>query len=331
MAGAELSFPPFRSRPPWLGRDLQTLRNFLLRSRVPLDDYPTERLEFPMEDGSGDVLLGALHGGGLDRPLVVLIHGLGGSEDSSYMRASTRHFLGLGYPVLRLNLRGAGPSRGHCRFRYHAGRSEDLRHVVERMDERLAGRGLFLVGYSLGANLLLKYLGEAGPRAAVLGAASISAPIDLAGARRGLMRPRNVLYHRYLLACLKAETARLPLDPPTPRELATIRTIYAFDERILAPRVGFAGADDYYRRAMALPFLPEIAVPTLVIQSRDDPWIPFAPYAAFGWAAQPHLLPLFPRRGGHVGFHGRGGTVPWHDRCIALFLERCAAGRGQST
>src|SRR5262249_38668917 len=160
MAGAELSFPRFRSRLPWLGRDLQTLRNFLLRSRAPLDDHPAEPLEFPMEDGSGDVLLGALHrgapNGGTGRPLVVLIHGLGGSEDSSYMRTSAQHFLGLGYPVLRLNLRGAGPSRGRCRFRYHAGRSEDLRHVVERMDERLAAHGMFLVGYSLGGNLLLK-------------------------------------------------------------------------------------------------------------------------------------------------------------------------------
>jgi predicted alpha/beta-fold hydrolase len=326
MAGSELSFPAFRSRPPWLGRDLQTMRNFLLRSPASLDDYPFERLDFPMEDGSGDILLAALHRGGAEaRPLVVLIHGLGGSEESSYVRASARHFLGLGYSVLRLNLRGAGPSRGHCRFRYHAGRSEDLRHVLGRMDGRLAAHGLFLVGFSLGGNLLLKYLGEAGRRAMVLGAASISAPIDLSGARRGLMRPRNALYHRYMLNCLRTETSSLPLDAEEKRELAAVRTIYEYDDRILAPRIGFAGADDYYRRAMALSFLPEIAVPTLVVQARDDPWIPFAPYRDFAWTAHPRLLPLFTRHGGHAGFHGLGSPVAWHDRCMALFFERCAA------
>ncbi|MEA2779168.1 MAG: uncharacterized protein QOK29_712 [Rhodospirillaceae bacterium] len=326
MVGTALTFPTFRSRAPWWGRDLQTVRNYIRRTHTPLNGYPGERLEFPMADGSGDVLLGMLHrpAEADPRPLVTLIHGLAGNEDSAYLRASARYFLELGYPVLRLNLRGAGPSSGRCRFRYHAGRSEDLRNVLGRMDGRLAAHGLLLVGYSMGGNLLLKYLGEAGRRAMVLGAVSISAPIDLSAARFGIMRPRNSFYHRYLLACLKEQVASRALDERERRELASIKTVYEFDDRILAPRVGFAGADDYYRRAMALPFLPEIAVPTLVIQAKDDPWIPFGTYRDFAWSATPRLLPLFARRGGHVGFHGRGSGVPWHDRCMALFFERCA-------
>jgi uncharacterized protein len=327
VAGAGLTFPPFRSRAPWWGPDLQTVRNSILPHGAELGDVASERLKFPMADGSGDTLLGMLHTPEAEgaRALVVLLHGLTGSEDSAYVRASARHFLDLGYPVLRLNLRGAGPSQGHCRFRYHAGRSDDLRHVLGRMDGRLAGRGLLLVGYSLGGNLLLKYLGEAGRRAMVLGAVSISAPIDLDSARRAIMRPRNFLYHRYLLSRLKEETRSLPLDAAGQRELAAVRTIYEFDDRILAPRIGFAGADDYYRRAMALPYLADIAVPTLIIQAENDPWIPFSAYRGFAWPSNPRLVPLFARGGGHVGFHGRGTMIAWHDRCMAQFFERCRA------
>ena len=327
MAGAGLTFPPFRSRAPWWGRDLQTLRNSILPHGAELGDVASERLEFPMADGSGDTLLGMRHTPKAEgaRALVVLLHGLTGSEDSAYVRASARHFLDLGYSVLRLNLRGAGPSQGHCRFRYHAGRSDDLRQVLGRMDGRLAGRGLLLVGYSLGGNLLLKYLGEAGRRAMVLGAVSISAPIDLDAARRAIMRPRNFLYHRYLLSRLKDETRSLPLDAAGQRELAAVRTLYEFDDRILAPRIGFAGAEDYYRRAMALPYLADIAVPTLIIQAENDPWIPFPAYRDFAWRSNPRLVPLFARGGGHVGFHGRGTMIAWYDRCMAQFFERCRA------
>jgi len=324
MAGAELSFPPFRSRPPWWGRDLQTLRNHLLGRQASLADFSEERLSFPMQDG--DTLLGTLHRGTSDegRPLVIILHGLTGSQDSSYVRTSARHLLEQGYPVLRLNLRGAGPSQGLCRSRYHAGRSEDLRQLLGRLDGRLAARGILVVGYSLGGNLLLKYLGEAGRRAILRGAVSISAPIDLEAARRCLMRGRNRFYHRHLVAGLKRETADMPLDPDQRRLLDDVDTILEFDDRILAPMMGFAGAQDYYRRSMALPFIPEIHVPTLVIQARNDPWIPFRSYSAVDWSANRRLLPLFPRGGGHVGFHGLGTARPWHDRCMSLFFERCA-------
>jgi predicted alpha/beta-fold hydrolase len=323
-----LTFPPFHRRAPWWGRDLQTLRNSIIAGQGRrLAEFPGERLEFPLSDGSGDVLLGTLHiqKAGADRPLVVLIHGLTGSEDSVYVRVSAQALLTLGYPVLRLNLRGAGPSQGHCQHRYHAGRSEDLRQVLGLMDGRLAVRGLLLVGYSLGGNLMLKFLGEAGGRAMVLGAVSISAPIDLDRARRAIMRPRNVFYQRYLLTRLKEETRSLPLTVAEESELARVKTLYEFDDRILAPRVGFAGAEDYYRRSMALPFLGDIAVPTLIVQAEDDPWIPFATYRDYAWSANPRLLPLFAHGGGHVGFHGRGSNIPWQDRCMAEFFDRCRA------
>jgi predicted alpha/beta-fold hydrolase len=328
--GVNGAYPRFLARPPWWGRDLQTLRNHLRRPVISLDTYPAERLEFPMSDGSDDVLIATLNRpsrpvrNDIPRPLAMLIHGLTGCEDSTYMRASARHLLDCGHAVLRLNLRGAGPSRERCHFQYHAGRTEDLRAVIGRMDGRLAANGIVIIGYSLGANMLLKYLGEQGRRAPILGAVSVSAPIDLKATQLCFMQRRNRRYHDHILARMKAGISSASLEHA---DLDAIPNVYEFDDRLVAPRNGFAGADDYYARCSARNFLTEIRVPTLVIHARNDPWIPADPYLAFDWSSNPRLTPLLPRSGGHVGFHGLGSRVPWHDRCIGMFVERIVAAR----
>lgn len=325
-------FPRFLERPPWWGGDLQTLRNHLCRPSPSLERYAAERVEFSMRDGSGDVLVGTLNRPAEDvarRPLVILIHGLTGCEDSRYMLTSARYLLDRGHPVLRLNLRGAGSSRPHCRLQYHAGRSEDLRDVLGHLDGRLAAGGIVVVGYSLGGNLLLKYLGEQGRRAPLLGAVSISAPIDLKAAQQRFMARRNRRYHDHILARMK-EGIAAPVSALNDEELkglAGIASVYEFDDRLVAPRNGFAGADDYYARCSALAFLTEVRVPTLLICARNDPWIPDQAYRDFDWSSNARLVPLLPRGGGHVGFHGIGSRVPWHDRCIARFIEQVAGTR----
>jgi predicted alpha/beta-fold hydrolase len=327
---AAAGFPRFRARPPWWGGDLQTLRNYFRPAPVDLSGFQEERLEFPMNDGSGDTLLATLNrpaaapADGARRPLAMLIHGLTGDEDSSYMLATAGHLLHLGHPVMRLNLRGAGPSRPRCRFQYHAGRSEDLRRVLMQLDGRLASQGILLVAYSLGANMLLKYLGEQGRRAPVLGAVSVSAPIDLKATQVRFMQRRNRAYHDFILGRMKAEIAA-PNSTITPEQRAgldVISTVYDFDDRLVAPVNEFSGADDYYARCSAQGFMKEIKVPTLVIHAHNDPWILPGAYLSFDWKANPKLTPLLPRGGGHVGFHGLGSRVPWHDRCIADFLRR---------
>jgi predicted alpha/beta-fold hydrolase len=326
------TYPRFLARPPWWGGDLQTIRNYLRKPAIALDPYPAERLEFPMQDGSDDVLVATLNRPPTTedpRPLVVLIHGLTGCETSTYMQASARHLLERGHPVLRLNLRGTGPSRPRCRLQYHAGRTEDLRAVVGSMDGRLAAKGIVIVGFSLGANMLLKYLGEQGRRAPLIGAASVSAPIDLKATQLRLMQRRNRRYHDHLLARMKMEIAAPDsvLSDLERAALATISSVYEFDDRIVAPRNDFANADDYYARCSAKNFLAEIRVPTLLIHALNDPWIPPHAYLAFDWNSNPRLTALLPRGGGHVGFHGFGSAVPWHDRCIARFIDRLTAGR----
>jgi predicted alpha/beta-fold hydrolase len=317
------AFPPFRPRPPWLGPDLQTVRNYLRRPAVDLVDFPYKRLELPMRDGSGDRLVGDLNRPTAEssKPLVVLIHGLTGCSTGTYMLVTARHLLGLGYLVLRLNLRGAGPGRGLSRQQYHAGRSEDLRDALAALPAALTARGVFAVGYSLGANMLLKYMGEQGTDGPMRAAVAISAPIDLAAASRRIRAPRNRVYHDWLLRRMQEEA--LAGEGFSPAERATVRdvrSVLEFDERIVAPRNGFAGADDYYARCSALRFLPAIAAPTLVIHALDDPWIPGATYQAFDWGSNSNLVPLLPPQGGHVGFHGVGSRLPWHDRCLALFF-----------
>jgi predicted alpha/beta-fold hydrolase len=198
-------FPPFRPRPPWLGPDLQTVRNYLRRPVSDLSAFAAERLDFPMADG--DRLLGELNvpDDPQTKPLIVLVHGLTGCATGTYMLVSARHLLGQGYPVLRLNLRGAGPTRALCRGQYHAGRTEDFRAVLAALPEALTARGIVAVGYSLGANMLLKYLGEQGAHGPVRAAAAISAPIDLAAASRCIRRPRNRLYHGWLVRRMQEE------------------------------------------------------------------------------------------------------------------------------
>jgi predicted alpha/beta-fold hydrolase len=316
-------FPRFWPKPPWFGGDLQTLRNALGKERPGLTPWPGTSLHFPTADGSGDVLQGVLHRPDYsrERPLVILLHGLTGCIDSIYMLRTTETLLRRGWPVLRLNLRGAGASRSLCRRDYHAGASGDLRAVLRQMDGGLAAHGLVLVGFSLGGNIALKYLAEEGGRAPVLGAATVSAPIDLKAAQLRLMARRNRGYHDYLLA--RAKTCFLL----SRAERAAIGTIYDFDELVTAPRNGFAGADDYYRGASAAPLLNEIRVRTLLISASNDPWIPSAAYRAIDPRANRRMTVLLPRGGGHVGFHGIGHPGTWHDRCIGLFLEGIAARR----
>jgi uncharacterized protein len=317
----------FRERAPWVGGDLQSLRNFVRRPAIDLGSYASERIVLPLDDRSGDRTSAMLHrprkGTAGRRPMAVLIHGLTGCEDSIYMRASAAHLLRAGFPVMRLNLRGAGPTRPHCGLHYHAGRSEDLRMMLAALPRPLTEAGVVAVGFSLGGNLLLKYLGEAGSRATILAAATVSAPLDLAATSRRISMPRNAVYQWYFVRECQREILA-PASEVTPEERRAAldaRSIWQFDERFTAPRNGFEGASDYYRRNSSRLFLDDIAVPTLAIHALDDPIVPAEPYRDYDWRRNRRLMPVLQPRGGHVGFHDRrGGT--WHDRAIQAFFER---------
>ncbi len=311
---------PFRPRFPWLTGDLQTLRNNLVGG-APTPP-PGLRLSLPLRDGTPDALTGVLHKPALDthKPLVILIHGLTGDEDSANIVTSAAWHLSRGYPVLRLNLRGAGPSLAQSEKRYHAGASADVRAALASLPADLAGNGLLVAGTSLGGNVVLKLLAEGCD--GVIAAAAISAPIDLAASQLRIMAPRNAVYHRHLLTAMKADAARSSGEHGAlyKANAARIHSIYDFDDLVVAPAHGFAGAGDYYRRCSSAPLLDRITIPTLVIHAGDDPWIPAAVYRSRAWSDRGPAL-VMPAGGGHVGFHGADHPVPWHNHVIANFFE----------
>lgn len=263
----------------------------------------------------------------------MLVHGLSGDEASAYMEVSAAHWLARGRSVLRVNLRGAGPSRPLCREQYHAGRSVDLATVLrtltgdisEEVGQGLCAGGIFAVGYSLGGNMLLKFAAEYGDSLPLVGVASVSAPIDLAAASRRFLDARNRVYHWHLLSSMKRECFAQGVSVPAAEAEAIrgSRSILEFDETVVAPRNGFRDAQHYYDENRAARFLPELRVPALLIHAMDDPWIPHAAYTEFAQRKPEGCTVLLPPGGGHVGFHDPGET-PWHDRCAALFLDRIA-------
>lgn len=311
--------PPFRPRFPWITGDLQTLRNNLVGGapRLPAGT----RLILPLNDGTGDALTGALHRPAADtgKPLVVLVHGLTGDEDSINIVTSAAWHLARGFPVLRLNLRGAGPSLALSQKRYHAGASADVRAALASLPAEAARHGLLIAGTSLGGNVVLKLLAEGCP--GVIAGVAVSAPIDLKASQRRIMERRNAIYHRHLLAAMKADAARAQGEFAAlyRANAARIRTIYDFDDLVVAPSHGFHGADDYYRRSSSAPLLNDITIPTLLIHAADDPWIPAAIYRARTWPATGPALAM--PGGGHVGFHGADHPVPWHNHAISVFFD----------
>ncbi len=203
QGGAAGVVPSFRERAPWLGGDLQTLRN-VVRGTPP--DLPGgERLLLPVSGGERLAARLDRQAGSNARPLIVLVHGLAGSETSRSVVASTRHLVGHGWPVLRLNLRGTLPSLPTAAGHYHAGRTEDLAEALRGLPAELIRFGIILFGHSLGGNLMLKFMGEGGHGLPVLGAVAVSTPIDLAATCARMMATRNFAYHRYMLDAMKRE------------------------------------------------------------------------------------------------------------------------------
>ena len=233
------------------------------------------------------------------------------------MVLAAAYFLARGYPVLRVNQRGAGPSRRFCRRQYHAGRTEDFAALLDRLDPQLTRNGVLPIGFSLGGNMLLKYLGEIGRNGPVRRAAAVSAPLDLAHSCRSLMRWRNYLYHRYILTHLKRNCTApgAALSETERKTILGAPSLWAFDDGFTAPRHGYAGAEDFYGANSCQHFLGGIHAPTLLIHAQDDPFVPAGPYLERPWSGEPHLTALLAqeRRPSRLPRHV-GGLAPAPDR-----------------
>jgi predicted alpha/beta-fold hydrolase len=237
---------------------------------------------------------------GAPRGQVVLLHGLEGSSESSYMLGMAAAARKAGFVIHRFNFRTCGGTEHLCETLYHAGLTSDLRYVLEQL-----GEPAFLVGFSLGGNVALKLAGELGEEGSrwVRGVFAISTPIDLLACARRIGERDNLVYERRFVRKMRARllaTGRYPA-----RQVAGLRTLWALDDGITAPSFGFGTAECYYRTQSALGFLDNVRVPVLLIQAKDDTFIPFDAFESETVRSNKHIELLATSHGGHVGFLGR--------------------------
>ncbi len=312
--------PPFFLRNP----HLQTL--FPQKARkVKGITYTRRRIDTP----DGDFL--DLDWSEQDRSrCALLFHGLEGHSYRPYMLGMVRALNQAGWDTVSVNLRGCSGEPNLLARAYHQGSSDDVATAVGHVAEK-AYSSLVLIGFSLGANIVLKYLGE--PQwdkpLSLRGAVAVSAPCDVSSCAANIERPENRGYLRYFITMLTEKVIakhhpfpeQLPIDA-----IREIRNFTEFDNRYTAPLNGFANAQEYWEQTSSLPLLPAITVPTLLLSAADDPIL--TPQCFPRELARSHrfLTLEAPRFGGHVGFlgQGRGGNY-WHELRTRAFLDSCGA------
>lgn len=313
----------FKEKPPWWGGDLQTIRNFLCAGEIALSGN-SETITIPTNDGSGDEIIATLDtpDGEILGPLIILIHGLTGSENSVYMLTTSRYHLRKGSQVLRLNLRGAGPTAKTCHKHYHGGHVSDISDVLDYLDDDLKANGVFIVGFSLGGNILLNFLAKNNDYK-LSGAATVSASIDPKSAAEKLLSKRNWIYQSRLLRHMKEEylSKRNNLSEAEKEIMLSTKSIYEFDDKITGPINGYKDAEDYYHMTKSARKVEKIEIPLIIISARNDPWIPIGAYELIRKNNQKNVSVLITNSGGHVGFHEFGQSETWYDRQIDKFIS----------
>lgn len=245
-----------------------------------------------------------------DTPLLALFHGLEGSSRSHYARTLMNATAARGWRGVVVHFRGCSGPPNRLARAYHAGDSAEIDWILRALHQQAGAAPLFAAGVSLGGNALLKWLGEQGSdaRACVRAAAAICAPLDLAISGAALDQGFNRLYTWHFLRTLKpkalAKCAAWGGHFDAPR-IAQTRTLREFDDAYTAPAHGFAGVDDYWRRASARPLLAGIEVPSLLLNADNDPFVPLAALPA---ASELSAAIVAERStgGGHVGFTSEG-------------------------
>jgi uncharacterized protein len=298
----------------WLrNRHLQTIFPTLPWTHGPRPTLHNESLELPDGDVTSVDWL-STDGNGGERPLLVILHGLEGSAQSPYCRHLMWAAAARGWHAAVLQFRDCGDFRNRLPRRYHAGETDDLRYFLEQLRQRGYSGPLLAAGYSLGGNVLLKYLGEAGAGTSLSAAAAVSVPLNLHISAAALESGWSRLYQAHLLKRMKKSVIR-KFNPDTAafdwHRAMRAKTFAEFDDVVTAPLHGFVGKDDYYDRCSAGNFLRLIDRPTLVINSLDDPFMTPKVIPAADKIANCVTIEVS-EYGGHVGFI-EGGT-PWRPR-----------------
>lgn len=293
--------------------------------RLPLR---RERLEFP----DGDFLdLDFLPGSRArsSQPLLLILHGLEGSSQSPHVQSLLAEARQEEIPAVAINYRMCSGEPNRLKTTYHSGKTEDLDFVVNHLLEK-GCRELWLAGFSIGGNILLKWLGEQEKRAAgmIKAAAAISVPYDLTQSVSVLDKGWNrEVYTRLLVRSLKSKVAakaKMFPDSVRPERLKKCRTFQEFDREVTAPLNGFRSEREYWEKSSSRNFLSSVRVPTLLIHAEDDPFFPgrFLPRNEI--QSSPFLKTLFVPHGGHLGFVAGnlpGNRRPWLEKSVLQFLQ----------
>lgn len=307
------------SAPRWLpGGHLQTIYPALCIA-TPAVALRRERWNAP----DGDFIDVDVVDGQPGLPFVVLFHGLEGSSGSHYARALMAAVAARGWSGAIPHFRGCSGELNLAPRFYHSGDAGEVDWILRRLRERATGP-FYATGVSLGGNALLRWLGESQHQAEIVDAAcAVSAPLDLARGGEALSSGFNLVYTRMFLKSLKPKClAKLDQFPGLFDRAALLaaRDLYAFDNVVTAPLHGYRNTDDYWDRASARHVLGDITVPTLVLNARNDPFLPgqYLPRTASS-----HVRLDYPDHGGHVGF--ANGAVPgrldWLPQKLLQFLE----------
>ncbi|MEL6870382.1 MAG: hydrolase [Pseudomonadota bacterium] len=318
-------YPAFQPSRLWQNPHAQTLIPATGRVRQPHVTY--QRLVHPLPDGDSLAVDRVNTPDASDRaPMLVVLHGLEGSSDSTYARALVAAASARGWLAQVLHFRDCGDHRNTLPRRYHAGETGDIDHYLSALRREYPQRQMFVAGYSLGGNALLKYLGEAERPATVDAAVAVSVPFELQGASDAVSTGFSKLYQYHLMRNMKRALAAKFTPQNAPFDYAAAMrcvTFEAFDDQVTAPLHGFDGKDGYYSACSCRQFLGAIKTPTLIIHSRDDPF------------TSPQIIPTpeevssavtlqVTERGGHVGFiEGRSPATWrfWLPGRILHFLE----------
>jgi predicted alpha/beta-fold hydrolase len=261
--------------------------------------------------------------------IVILMHGLEGSSDSNYIKSLVAVLNDQNFDVVVLNMRGCSGEPNHLLESYHSGKTDDLKEVISYLEKEYVYNEISIVGFSLGGNITLKYLGENGEEVpAILKAAvTISVPCDLKGSSVALGRFSNKPYMMRFLRTLKKKayekTEKFPHSSLTTQNIRKAKNFYDFDNAFTAPAHGFENAFDYWKKSSSKQFIPNIKIPTLLITSFDDPFLSKSCFPVVEAKENSFFNLELNKYGGHVGFNTNFGieNEMWLENRITDFLK----------
>jgi uncharacterized protein len=261
---------------------------------------------------------------GRARGMLLLLHGMGGSAASGYLRRAALSAISRGWIAVRMNLRNCGATEALSRTLYNAGQSDDADRVLETLEAEGVPRPYAAAGFSLGGNLIRRYAGTSGTACRVDAVAGVNPPVDLEACCRAIELPGNWLYQTHFVRLLCDQIRRVRRLRPVPGPPAIpwrIRTVRRFDALFTAPDAGHRSAEAYYAEASAGPRLEGVRRPALVLSAANDPFVPvgmFAPHRG----TQPRFLRfVHPARGGHVGYWQGGARPFWAGEAVLDFFD----------